>query len=83
MKGRVIKYVKIHTSRGYGSALHEVRSAVGDEYVLRSIETGESFSLYRAHTYEDDETRRVSREHKVAVAEAIGRNKTTTHGGQS
>jgi len=65
--------VKIHKDRGYGDGMFLVVREDHREYVLKPIGGGAQFNLYKAHTYQDLETKRVGFEMRKARAQKIGR----------
>jgi len=65
-------YVRIHTSRGYGTGLFRVIKETPREYVVQPDDGGDPFSIYIVHTYQDLISKRRTQESKREEARKIG-----------
>lgn len=65
------EYVKIHADREHAPGLYEVVKDTGREYILRAKGNRGSFTMYKAHTYQDLECHRAMRGDRNALAAKI------------
>ena len=65
-------FVKIHASLGYGDEPWKITSRTSVEYDLYNPTTKRRVHLYRGHTYEDFETKRLGFEHRRDTAGTLG-----------